>query len=407
MRAWVVVLVLVIAIALGGGAGYWWGYRIGYVKGKSEQKEEEAKPTATVVTAPARRGTISRQLTLFGTVVAPASDVQVVSVPFEARVKKTLIAPGEVVSAGQPLIEVEGSAATALAYQEAQNTAAAAQRDVQLVRQRFEQKLATNQELYTAESVLKVAQGKLRSLQQGGAGGPRQLKAETAGIVSKVDVQSGQVVPAGNPLIEVAAGDRIEVRLAAGADDLPKLRVDQPVNLVTIDQPGATPLEGKIRLIGQRVDPLSRLVDVMVSLPPGAKLLLDAPVVGKITVSQSEEGLIVPRSAVEPGDKPDEYTLFTVKDDKAVEHSVKIKEEGDQGVLIEAEDLNEGDPVVIEGNHELEKGMAVKVEAPETQPAAAEASPTSEPAGANEPAPATQPNTEQPATAPTPTEASP
>jgi membrane fusion protein (multidrug efflux system) len=367
MKAWAVVLLVLVAMGAGGGVGYWWGYRTGASK-KEEAKAEE-KPVATVAVAVIRRGTIPRQITLYGNVVAPASEVQVASVPFEARVGKVLIAPGEVVTAGQPLIEVEGSAATTLAFQEAQNAANAAQRDVQLVRQRFEQKLATNQELYTAETALQLAQGRLRSLQQGGAGGPRQLKAEAPGIVSKVDVQRGQVVTAGSPLVEVVGRDRIEVKLAAQAEDLPKLKVEQAVSLTPVENAAAAPVEGKIRLIGQRVDPTTRLVDVLVSLPPDAKLLLDASVAGKITTSESGEGLIVPRSAVEPGDNADEYTLFTVKDEKAVKHAVKVTAEGEQDVLVAAEDLKEGDAVVIEGNHELEDGMPVKTEAATTEPA--------------------------------------
>jgi len=36
---------------------------------------------------------------------------------------------------------------------------------------------------------------------------------------------------------------------------------------------GGDEVAGKIRLIGQRVDPVTRLVDVIVSLPPDAKLM--------------------------------------------------------------------------------------------------------------------------------------
>src|SRR5947209_1052879 len=166
-----------------------------------------------------------------------------------------LVTPGQVVSPGQELLEVEGSAATTLAVDEARNTVAAAERDLQLVKQRYDQQLATNAELYTAQNTLRTAQGRLQSLEQGGAGGPRQLKSDVAGVVSKVDVQLGQVVPIGSPLVEVAPQNKIEVRLGAQPDDVPALKPNQPVQLRFVDDPDVDPTEGKIRVISQRVDP--------------------------------------------------------------------------------------------------------------------------------------------------------
>ena len=379
-----VIVLILLALAVGAGGGYWFGRHHGAAQQKGDEKSDEAKgeekPTPVVGVTPIRRGAVSDQITAYGSVVAPPSEVTAVSVPFESRVTKMLVAPGEVVTAGQPLIEVEGSAATALTYQEAQNAAAAAQKDLELVRQRFEAKLATVQELNTAENNQRLAQGRLQSLRQGGAGGPRRLKSETPGIVSKVDVQSGQLVPAGNPLVEVAPGDRIEVKLSVWPADLPQIDTDRPVRLSLVNDSNAAPIDGKIRLIGQRVDPMTRQVDVMVALPPAAKLLLEAYVSGKIMTKRTAEGLIVPHDAVLPAESGGEFTLFTVKNGKAVKHSVKLGAENDEEAQIEAEDVKEGDLAVVVGNLELEDGMSVKTEGAQTRPATTEESPQTQPA---------------------------
>jgi membrane fusion protein, multidrug efflux system len=366
---WTVLLLVGIGI---GGAGYWLGHRNGAAASAAEgspgagEAGEPVSPIATVRVAPIRRSTIVEEITAYGTVTAPVSEVRVLSVPFEARVTKMLVTPGGTVAANQPLIEVEGSAATALAVEEARNTASAAERDLQLVRQRFEQKLATNSELYTAENGLRTAQARLQSLQKGGAGGPRQLAADVAGIVSKVDVQPGQVVPAGSPLVEVAAHNQIEVKLGAEPEDASFLKPGMPVQLRMVSDGNGPAIEGKIRLISQRVDPVTRLVDVLASLPPDAKLMLDAFVAGKVAKA-SADALVVPREAVLP-DNDGGYTLYTVRGGKAVKHSVQVGLQTDRDVQVSGKGLQEGEPAVVVGNYELQDGASVEVERAATQP---------------------------------------
>ncbi|HZL36555.1 MAG TPA: efflux RND transporter periplasmic adaptor subunit [Tepidisphaeraceae bacterium] len=393
MKPWLMwILVVVVALGAAGG-GYWFGHRgAGAAPADAEadagENAPKVKSVATVSVAPIVRGSISEKITAYGTVIAPASEVRAVSVPFESRVTRMLVTPGQVVPAGAPLIEVEGSAATALAFEEANNTLSAANRDMQLVQQRFDQKLATNQELYTAQNAVRAARARLQSLQQGGAGGPRQLKAAVAGIVNKVDVQLGQVVPAGNPLVEVAAQDRVEVKLGVEAEDVPYLKISEPIRLFPVNAAATRPVDGRVRLIGQRVDPSTRLVDVLVSLPKGANLMLDGFVAGEVTRTAAD-GLIVPREAVLP--EGNGYTLYTIKDGHAVKHAVQVGLENDANVQITGEGLVEGEPAVVMGNFELADGMDVQVQSAAAQPAPAVA-----PQNATQPA-SSQPAASQPA----------
>ncbi|HEY8747327.1 MAG TPA: efflux RND transporter periplasmic adaptor subunit, partial [Tepidisphaeraceae bacterium] len=265
LSTWVIVLVLIAAV---GGAGYWLGHRGAGAKAEGDDAaatgtEKADPPVATVSVVPIRQASISEQITVYGTVIAPVSEVRVLSVPFEARVAKVIVAPGQVVAAGELLVEVEGSPATQLQFQEARNALAAAERDLKLIQQRFEQHLATNSDLFTVQTTQKTAQARLQNLEQTGAGGPRQIKTDVAGIVSKVDVQTGQVVPAGGPLIEIAGQNQISARLGVNPEDVSFLKVGQPLMLNRIADPSSSATPGTIRLIGQRVDPATHLVDVM------------------------------------------------------------------------------------------------------------------------------------------------
>src|SRR6185312_713866 len=178
---------VILLIAAAAGAGYWFGHRGAGATTDSDEggggEEKKVKPVATVQVTPIRQGTISEQITAYGSIIAPTSEVQVISVPIEARATKLLVSPGQVVTAGQPLVQVEGSTATKLAYEEAKNALTTAQRDLNLVQQRFQQHLATNAELSTSQAAAQTAQVRLQNLEQNGAGGPRELKAAAAGIV--------------------------------------------------------------------------------------------------------------------------------------------------------------------------------------------------------------------------------
>src|SRR5262249_8659131 len=147
---------------------------------------------------------ISRAIVAYGAVVAQPGNVRILSAAFEARVDNVLVAAGHPVGAGADVIEIEPSLDAVVGIAEAKNSLAAAQRDLKQTEQRFADHLATNSELSQAQQTLQSAQLKLDSLVQRGAGaGSQKLKSPVAGIISKIDVQDGQIVAAGAPLVEI------------------------------------------------------------------------------------------------------------------------------------------------------------------------------------------------------------
>ena len=101
------------------------------------------------------------------------------------------------------------------------------------------------------------------------------------------------------------------------------------------------------------------LEPIFTELPSTSKFLLGEYVLGKVPIA-SADGFIVPRSAILP--EEDHYVLFTVKDGRAREHTVRVDLENEKDVEVIANDLHTGEPVVILGNYELKDGMAVKVD---------------------------------------------
>jgi membrane fusion protein, multidrug efflux system len=363
-QQWTVGGLALVGVALGGS--WWYSHRAtsGTSPGSRALPSSPTatpSPVATVTVAPLQQSTITETLIVYGTVIAQLGEVRVVAVAYEARVGRVLVTAGQEVAAGTPLLDVQPSPATMLHLQEARTAVATAQKELEQTQQRYQQHLATNQELNTAQHALRTAEATLQSLQSSGAGALLQLKAEASGLVSKVDVQVGQIVPAGTPLVEVANRHYIEVQLGVEQEDASALRAGQPVRLTSVHSPAAPVIEGHIRLITERVNPGTRLIDVFVALPQQATLRLDEFVRGDL-VKASAHGLVVPRQAVLP--EAGQAILYTVTNQQAVKHVVTVGVQNNAQVQVEADGLRPGDPVVIVGNYVLQDGMAVQVEPP-------------------------------------------
>ncbi len=407
MKRLLMLLAVLVVAASAGTIGYLSG-REGAPGAEEEGAKEEAK-VAAVKVAPARLATMGKAVVAYGVVRAAPEAVHVYSVPFEVRVRHFQVTPGQPVAAGAVLLEVDPSPAALLQVEEARSNVASATRklaqakhaaaveirqarsardaDAKLLAQtqrRVEMKLGTSQELVQAQEELDLAQLKLDGLEKADANsevlqaeqdlelaklqleslgklgiGSAQVRAEMAGIVNNLIAQEGQIVPAGGPLAELAEEKRIEVRLGVDPGDAAGLQPGQPVLVSTVRDAQAKPVEGRVRLVTRRVNPSSRLVDVFVTLPDDARLLLESYVRGRATLG-ARETLVVPRSAVLPVEE--ERVLYTLKDGKAVKHAVKTGLEDDAQVEILGGEVKAGQAVVVEGNYELEDGMAVEVE---------------------------------------------
>ena len=302
-------------IVIGAAAGgFWFGHRSSAGDPEANdsattQPAEEDKPVAEVRVTRARIDAISQTITAYGVVTAQAGNVSAVSVPYESHVVKVLVAGGQQVAAKTDVVQIEPSADTLTTLAEAKQTAAVAERDFTQTQQRFNDHLATNVDLSQAQQALDAARLKLAELTRRGIGAAQTMQSTVAGVVSKVDVQPGQTVPAGGSLLEITAGNQVEISLNVDPDDVSYLMPGQAVQLNAVNDSSAAPIAGQIRTIVRRIDPATRLASVLVSMPPDAHWMLETFVRGQI-VKNSEKALLVPRDAVLP-DEGGESVLFT------------------------------------------------------------------------------------------------
>jgi len=226
------------------------------------KEEKVARPVAQVQIAKVERKTITEKLIAYGSVVAQPGKTHSVSVAFETRVQHILVAPGQFVQENDPLIEIELSPGAQVQFQQAKNAAEAARKELKQTQERFNLKLATNQELSAAEKTARDAEVQLATLQRAGAGADNRIHSDLGGVIAKVNVQDGQIVAAGSPLIEIVAESEIEVKLGLEAEDLSAAQDSAPIIIFPVNDPTAAKVEGSIRLVTRRVDPATRLVDI-------------------------------------------------------------------------------------------------------------------------------------------------
>ena len=324
----------------------------------AEDEAATAGPVVRVKVAPLRRGRVEGSLTAFGTVLAAPDRVRIIVAPFPCRIRNLLVTTGQAVKAGTPVIEIEPSPDAQLELSQARQEAQAAGDEVKLVEQRLGMQLATRQDQSQAQQRLRAAQIHLQSLVSRGQPSPRTLVTEAGGVISRLDAQKGQIVPADQVLVEMIGSEQIEVRLGGEVEDQAYLHSGQTVDLLRVNGPEQT-FTGKVRLVTRQVNPETRLVDVFVQPAGEFPLLLNEYVQGKIVIS-SDESLVAPREAVLPGEGSS--FLFTVAGGVARKRQVTPGLAGEAGVQVTGEGLAEGQLVVVQGNSELEDGMSVVVE---------------------------------------------
>lgn len=355
-RKWIIIGIALSVIVLAAG------YYLLFSKSGEQPAEGEIlhqNPIAKVQVTPIKKETIMETITAYGTVAPVPGAAETISVPFESRIRHISVTEGQKISKGDMLLAIDPSPAATLQVEQAKRAYASAEQKLRKVRERVDLKLATSGELLAAEEVFQQAGLQLKSLKQRGIGREKQIRSKGSGIVYKVHVKQGSVMPAGSPLVEIVPQDQIEVRLGVEQDDADRLRQGQAVSVSLVNISQSSEVSGHIRTISRLVDPVSRLVNIFVSLTSPDGFFLGGYVRGKIVIA-SKKTMVVPRSAVLPED--DHYVLFIVKNGRALKRIVTPGLENHTRIEVMGNGLNLGDLVVSLGNYELKDGMAVQAE---------------------------------------------
>jgi RND family efflux transporter MFP subunit len=301
---------------------------------------------------------ISVALEAYGTVIPSNDATTVLSVSHAGIVNRVWVRLGQEVKRGDALIDLDTSPVARRDFLQAQTAVDYARQSLARQRRLKKEQLTTSDQINAARKALKDAQNRLQSLKKLGQGKSHVvLRAPVDGIVTRLDVMQGQRISADATTVQIAAGNRLKVLLGVEPADAGRIKKGDKVSLVQVFS-GADTVIGKVENIHAMINPATRLVDVLVSIPEKAieRLMIGGAVKGAITLD-THQALVIPGSSV-LADKAGAY-VFVVSGGRALRRNVEtglVKPEFTEILS----GLKAGEPVVILGNYELQDAMPVR-----------------------------------------------
>ena len=336
-----------------------------------ETIEAEEIPTITAEQAVVGSGTVRDDLLVRGTITAvPNRDVRV-SALVPGRVTSVLVAEGDSVREGQVIAEIDARPIedqrrqAAAAVNHARSALESAKANLDRVGRLFEKGIAARKEVEDARTEMAAAQAAAEETEA--ALHTADVQLERTRIVSPI---SGQVVKrfvavgeqvdgtAGEPIVEVANLDLVELAANVPAEYLARIGLEQSATVVSTTWPGRE-FEGRIIAIAPAVDPASNSSLARIRLAnPGHALKIGLFAEARIHVAEHTGALTVPPSAIVRDERG--AAVYVVKGDIAERTAVTTGIETAAAVEI-VNGLAPGQTILVSSVHGLgEKARLAK-----------------------------------------------
>lgn len=295
------------------------------------------------------------------------------------RVQQRLVEVGDVVTVGKPLFRIDPTDAALNAnasrtqVDSARSQLRQAQHDFARYSQLAEKNYVSRSELEKARLQVETAEQSYRAAEANyrvaaNQSGYTTLKATVAGVVTRIDIEAGQVVSAGQVVVHIAENGEREIVVS-----VPETRVDE------LRQARALAVElwagptrrytGRLREMAPDTDAVTRTYEAKISLVD-ADAAVRLGMTGKVLVALPPiAGLHrLPLTAIYDADGKPSVWIVDAKTSRVSQHAVTLVRAQKDGVLIGA-GLRDGDVVVTAGVNFLHDGQKVQplVPAPRTE----------------------------------------
>jgi membrane fusion protein (multidrug efflux system) len=319
-------------------------------------------PPEAVTTIVAQREDWPATLNAIGTVAAVQGVT--VSADLPGIVDRITFDSGRTVQQGDILVQLDTR------QEHAQLAAAEAQ--LELARLNFErmqglveQDAVSRAEFDTSAAAHKQAEAGIREIRA--TIERKTIRAPFAGILGIRQVNLGQYLTGGDPVVPLQSLNPIYVNFGVPQQDAGRIRIGRQVRIMAADL-GGVDFPGRISAVDSIVDPTTRNVRVQSTLAnPGARLRPGMFVQAHVTLGASRRVVPLPASAISYAPYGD--SVFVVADLKDAngrmyrgvrQQVVKLGgARGDQIAVLSG--INPGDEVVTSGVFKLRNGAAVGV----------------------------------------------
>ncbi len=182
------------------------------------------------------------------------------------------------------------------------------------------------------------------------------IRSPIDGIVTTQNVNIGQVVTAGTPVISIVDNSVLKLKSTIAQDQLRLLTAGQGMD-VTVDSYPGTVFKGTITTIGPIAVSTGELFPIEIALPNDQGLM--AGLSAHSTLNLKAAGLVIPRTAIQVVDGKN--YVYVIQDNKATQREVTTGLGNDQYILV-VSGLNEGERVAVSNVGQLTDGKTIKVQ---------------------------------------------
>ena len=187
------------------------------------------------------------------------------------------------------------------------------------------------------------------------------IRSPFAGVVSERAVSPGDIVSPGSAMFTVIDPRSLRVEASVPTTALADVRVGAPV-LFTVNGSDRV-LEGRVTRVSPMVDPQTKQVRLLASVPNSAGMLVAGLFVEGRVASQKRVGVLVPESAIDQtGIVP---TIMRLKDGKVEKVEVQLGVRDEAASTFEVTTgIASGDTVLLGAARGISIGSSVVVSAP-------------------------------------------
>lgn len=313
-------------------------------------------PAIGVVAVPVERKTWSDMVEALGT--ANANESLVLTAKVTETVARVNFADGDVVEAGQILVELTGRAETAQ-LEEARAAFKEAQQQFERQSDLVKQGTIARSQLDAQVALRDAAQARMNAIRARLS--DRVITAPFAGVLGFRRVSEGTLVTPGTEITTLDDVSTIKLDFSVPETALASMRQGLPVHATSAAWPGRR-FEGQIASIGSRVDPVSRAVAVRALLPNPDGLLKPGMLLGVAIETAPRETIVMPEIAlVSVGTRHYVYTVDADSVARQVEVGIGARRAGEVEIT---RGLDAGQRVVTDGIVKLRDGAKVALAAP-------------------------------------------
>lgn len=183
------------------------------------------------------------------------------------------------------------------------------------------------------------------------------VRSPIDGHVEKVSISQGDYLTVGKPMFKIINRSLLQARLPFSQERAGEFKIGQQVRLVSPATPGKEYI-GQITAITPSINPTNRSLDVIITFNSDELWHAGASIRGHVYLEEKKNVIMIPVESIVLRDNRN--LVFTVKDNKAVEHSVSIIQEDNSTAAIQG-NIKSGDKIVVHGAQYLSNGASVSV----------------------------------------------